>query len=70
MVPNPNKVLERFKTVLKKAGLPDVRFHDLRLSAATMLLAMKAHPKVVRELLGHNQISITMDIGSHVLPTT
>ena len=55
--------------MLKKAGLPDIRFHDLRHSAATMLLAMKAHPKVVQELLGHNQISMTMDIYSHVLPT-
>jgi integrase len=66
---NPNKVLERFKTVLKKAGLPDIRFHDLRHSAATMLLTMGVHPKVVQELLGHNQISMTMDIYSHVLPT-
>jgi integrase len=66
---NPNKVLERFKTVLKKAELPDIRFHDLRHSAATMLLGMKVHPKIVQELLGHNQISMTMDIYSHVLPT-
>jgi integrase len=66
---NPNKVLERFETVLKKAGLPHIRFHDLRHSAATMLLAMGVHPKVVQELLGHNQISMTMDIYSHVLPT-
>jgi len=55
--------------VLKKASLPDIRFHDLRHSAATMLLAMKVHLKVVQELLGHNQISMTMDIYSHVLPT-
>lgn len=41
---NQNKVLERFKTVLKKASLPDIRFHDLRHSAATMLLAMGVHP--------------------------
>ncbi len=66
---NPNKVLERFKTVLKKADLPDIRFHDLRHSAATMLLSMKVHPKIVQELLGHNQISMTMGIYSHVLPT-
>jgi len=66
---NPNKVLERFKTVLKKASLPDMRFHDLRHSAATMLLSVGVHPKVVQELLGHNQISMTMDTYSHVLPT-
>jgi integrase len=66
---NPNKVIDRFKTLLKKAGLPPIRFHDLRHSAATILLSMGIHPKVVQELLGHNQISMTMDIYSHVMPT-
>lgn len=65
---NPNKVIARFKTLLKRAGLPEVRFHDLRHSAATILLSMEVHPKVVQELLGHTQISMTMDIYSHVLP--
>lgn len=46
-----------------------MHFHDLRHSAATMLLGMGVHPKVVQELLGHNQISMTMDTYSHVLPT-
>ena len=45
-----------------------MRFHDLRHSAATILLAMNIHPKIVQELLGHNQISMTMDLYSHVLP--
>ena len=66
---NPSKVIDRFKTLLKKANLPAIRFHDLRHSAATILLSMSVHPKVVQELLGHNQISMTMDIYSHVLPT-
>jgi integrase len=66
---NPSKVVDRFKSLLKRAGLPDIRFHDLRHSAATLLLGMDIHPKVVQELLGHNQISMTMDIYSHVLPT-
>jgi integrase len=66
---NPSKVVDRFKTLLKQAELPAIRFHDLRHSAATILLSMGTHPKVVQEMLGHNQISMTMDIYSHVLPT-
>ncbi len=46
-----------------------MRFHDLRHSAATILLTMGVHPKVVQELLGHSQISMTMDTYSHVLPS-
>ena len=45
-----------------------MRFHDLRHSAASLLLSMGAHPKVVQELLGHSQISVTLDTYSHVLP--
>jgi integrase len=66
---NPNKVIDRFKTLLKKANLPEHRFHDLQRSAATILLSIGVHPKVVQELLGHYQISMTMDFYSHVLLT-
>jgi integrase len=67
---NPTRdVLDQLKALLQKAGLPGVRFHDLRHSAATMLLSMGVHPKVVQELLGHSQIGMTMDVYSHVLPT-
>ncbi len=66
---NPgHDVYEQFKIVLKKAGLPDVRFHDLRHSTATLLLSKGVHPKVVQEILGHSAINITMDTYSHVLP--
>jgi integrase len=58
-----------FKPLLRKAGLPPIRFHDLRHSEATMLLGMKVHPKIVQEILGHSEISITMDIYSYALPT-
>jgi integrase len=64
----PNHVVEEFKLLLKKAGLPDIRFHDLRHSAATLLLSLGVHPKIVQELLGHTQISMTMDVYSHMLP--
>lgn len=66
---HPEYLLVRFHRLLEDAGLPDMRFHDLRHSAATILLGMGIHPKVVQELLGHSQISMTMDIYSHVLPS-
>lgn len=65
---DPNRVLERFKKLLKQAGLPDMRFHDMRHSVATILLSVGTNPKVVQELLGHNRIQETMDTYSHVLP--
>ncbi|GHO51693.1 tyrosine-type recombinase/integrase [Ktedonobacter robiniae] len=66
---NPTRdILDELKGLLQKAGLPDIRFHDLRHSAATLLLSLGVHPKVVQELLGHSQISMTLDIYSHVLP--
>jgi integrase len=45
-----------------------IRFHDLRHTSATLLLAQGVHPKFVQELLGHASISITLDTYSHVLP--
>jgi integrase len=66
---NPNVALDKFKKLLKKAGLPDMRLHDLRHSIATILLSMGVHPKVVQELLGHNRIQETVDTYSQVLPT-
>ena len=65
----PSHVVDEFKKLLKKADLPDIRFHDLRHSAATLLLSLGVHAKVVQEMLGHTQISMTMDIYSHVLPS-
>ena len=60
---------DTFKPLLKRAGLPDIRFHDLRHTAATLMLSGGEHPKVVQEMLGHSNISMTMDTYSHVLPT-
>lgn len=65
----PSYINTRFNAAVKAAGLPPMRFHDLRHSAATLLLAMGIHPKVVQELLGHSQISTTMNLYSHVLPS-
>lgn len=58
-----------FLPLLKRAGLPCIRFHDLRHSAATLLLSQGIHPKIVSEMLGHSSITMTLDIYSHVLPT-
>jgi integrase len=66
---SPSTMLKAFNRFLVKVGLPHMRFHDLRHSAATVLLAMKVHPKVVQEILGHSQITTTMDIYSHAMPS-
>jgi integrase len=66
---SPDYLLEVFQKLLEDAGLPYIRFHDLRHSAATILLSMGVHPKVVQELLGHSKVGITLDIYSHVLPS-
>ena len=59
----------RFKPLLKQAGLPQIRFHDLRHTCATLLLSENVNPKIVSEMLGHATIAITLDTYSHVLPT-
>ena len=58
-----------FKRLLKQACLSPMRFHDLRHSAATILLSMGVHVKVVQEILGHANMSMTLDIYGHVLPS-
>jgi integrase len=56
------------KALLKRAGLPQIRFHDLRHTCATLLLGRNVNPKIVSEMLGHATIAITLDTYSHVLP--
>ena len=65
----PSNLTKDFKRLLKKAGLPDIRFHDLRHTAATFLLAQGVDPRTIMETLGHSQISLTLNTYSHVLPT-
>jgi len=54
---------------LQAAGLPRVRLHDLRHTAATLMLGQGVHPKIVSEMLGHSTVAVTLDLYSHVTPT-
>jgi integrase len=65
-----SNVLRRsFYPLARRAGVPRVRFHDLRHTAATLLLQQGIHPKVVQERLGHASVSLTLDVYSHVVPS-
>ena len=57
-----------FQSMLTAAGVPRVRFHDLRHTAATLLLSQGVYPRTIMETLGHSQISLTLNTYSHVLP--
>jgi integrase len=63
-----NLVPRHFKPLLRRAGLPSIRFHDPRHTCATLLLIRGVHPKIVSEMLGHSSVSITLDVYSHVIP--
>jgi integrase len=53
---------------LQCAELPNLRFHDLRHSCATLLVAQGTHPREVMEILGHSTITLTMNTYAHVMP--
>jgi integrase len=65
---HPQSLSDAFGRRSKRAKLPAIRFHDLRHTHATLLLAAGVHPKVVQERFGHASISITLDLYSHVAP--
>lgn len=66
---SPQYVSDNFRWVVKRAGLPHMTFHGLRHSQATILIASGVPVKVVSEMLGHSNTSITQDLYTHVLPT-
>ncbi len=74
----PDQVTKRFGAAVRRYNrqasapgqIPVIRLHDFRHTHATLLLEAGVHPKVVQERLGHSTITITMDLYSHVLPTT
>lgn len=61
-------VVRSLKALLQRAGLRDVRFHDLRHSAATLLLVQGVPTRVVMETLGHSQMATTSNTYQHVVP--
>ena len=61
-------LLRHFGAILDKAGLRRVRFHDLRHSCASLLLAQGVSPRVIMQILGHSEIGTTMNVYSHVVP--
>jgi integrase len=65
---NPASFSAAFVKFAAGAGLPKLRFHDLRHSHATQLLRLGIHPKIVSERLGHATTGITLDLYSHVVP--
>jgi integrase len=65
---NPSNVVHRFQTLLAEAGLPRQRFHDLRHCAASLLLAGGVAPRTIMGIMGHSQISLTMNTYAHLSP--
>lgn len=65
---DPEGFSDHFLRLVKAAGLPRIRFHDLRHTHATVCLQAGLHPKVVSERLGHASVSITLDTYSHAIP--
>jgi integrase len=66
---SPRNLIRHYKSALVKANLPDLPFHSLRHSFASIQLLAGTNPKIVQEALGHSQISLTLDTYSHVIPS-
>jgi integrase len=64
---DPDSISKEWRLRIIKTGLPRIRFHDLRHSHATHMLASNVHPKVASERLGHSRVGITLDTYSHVV---
>jgi integrase len=64
----PGHISEHFGLLVRKAGLPPIRFHDLRHGSATLSLAAGVDIKIVQEMLGHSTSSFTRDVYTSVVP--
>lgn len=65
-----SNVRREFNRILKKAGIPKIRFHDLRHTAASIMLSHKIPVVIVSKILGHSKPSVTMDIYYHFIPAS
>ena len=65
---NQSNLYKSFKNLLKKSELPDIRFHDLRHTAATLMLNHGVPAIIVSRRLGHSKVSVTLDIYGHLIP--
>ena len=65
----PRNLTRLFDELIARAGVRRIRFHDLRHTCASLLLAQNVPARVVMEILGHSQLAITTDLYSHVMPT-
>jgi len=65
---HPQSLSGAFERAVRRSGLPPIRFHDLRHTCASLMLAAGVHSKVVQERLGHASIEITLDLYGHVAP--
>jgi integrase len=66
---HPHNLLQDFKQLLRKTGLPVIRFHDLRHMATSLMLNHGIPVIVVSRRLGHAKPSITLDVYGHLLPS-
>lgn len=66
---HPDSISKAFDQLVRDSGLPRIRLHDLRHTFATLALQANLHPKVVAEILGHANVSITLDVYSHAIPS-
>jgi len=64
---DPTNILKKFRQLLKKAGLPKLRFHDLRHTSASLMLNNGVDVFVASKRLGHSKPSITLDVYGHLL---
>lgn len=65
---HPMEITKNFRLLSEEAGVPPIRLHDLRHTAATLALKAGVHPKIVSERLGHANVAFTLDVYSHMVP--